>query len=149
MGRAAALRLGREGANVVIAGRRAKELQEVYEKIVSQGSRALAVQTDVAEPRQVEVLVNKTLDTFGSLDMAWNNAGILGAFSPIHSLFFEDFDTLMSVNLRGVFACLKYEIAAMLECGKRGRSLTPLRGRRMGQCRVLQATQPPREHSMQ
>jgi len=120
MGRAAALRLGREGANVVIAGRREKELQEVYEEIVSKGGRALAVQTDVADPRQVEALVNKTLDTFGSLDMAWNNAGILGAFSPVHKLSFEDFDTLMSVNLRGVFACLKYEIAAMLDLGIQG-----------------------------
>ncbi|WP_185897363.1 SDR family NAD(P)-dependent oxidoreductase [Paenibacillus zeisoli] len=120
MGRAAALRLGREGANVVIAGRRTKELQEVYEEIVSQGGSALAVQTDVADPRQVEALVNKTLDVFGSLDIAWNNAGILGAFSPLHQLSFEDFDTLMSVNLRGVFACLKYEIAAMLDLGIRG-----------------------------
>ncbi|MGG1555369.1 SDR family NAD(P)-dependent oxidoreductase [Paenibacillus ferrarius] len=55
-----------------------------------------------------------------SLDIAWNNAGILGAFSPVHKLSFEDFDTLMSVNLRDVFACLKYEIEAMLERGIQG-----------------------------
>ncbi|WP_241158315.1 SDR family NAD(P)-dependent oxidoreductase [Cohnella candidum] len=120
MGRAAALRLGREGANVVIAGRRMKELQEVSDEIVSLGGRALAVPTDVADPRQVAALINRTLDVFGSLDMAWNNAGVLGTFSPIHELSFDDFDTLMSINLRGVFACLKYEIAAMLERGIRG-----------------------------
>jgi NAD(P)-dependent dehydrogenase (short-subunit alcohol dehydrogenase family) len=57
---------------------------------------------------------------FGSLDIAWNNAGILGTFSPVHELSFEDFDTLMSVNLRGVFACLKYEITVMLDLGIRG-----------------------------
>lgn len=120
MGRAAALRLGREGANVVIAGRRTKELLEVSDEIISHGGKALAVPTDVSDPRQVEALVNKTLDVFGSLDMAWNNAGVLGAFRPVHELSFDDFDTVMAVNLRGVFACLKYEIAAMLDRGIQG-----------------------------
>lgn len=120
MGRAAAIKLGREGANVVVAGRRMKELQEVSDEIISQGGRALAVPTDVADPRQVESLVNSTLNAFGSLDMAWNNAGVLGPFLPVHELSFEDFDALLSVNLRGVFACLKYEIAAMLDRGIQG-----------------------------
>lgn len=120
MGRAAAIKLGREGANVVIAGRRMKELQEVSDEIISQGGKALAVPTDVADPRQVEALVSTTLNAFGSLDMAWNNAGVLGPFLPIHELSFEDFDALLSVNLRGVFACLKYEIAAMLDRGIQG-----------------------------
>src|SRR5882762_11648 len=120
MGRAAALRLGLEGANVVVAGRRVKELETVAEEIVSQGGKALAVPTDVADPTQVEALVDKVLETFGSLDVAWNNAGVLGAFLPVHELGFEDFDALMSINLRGVFACLKYEIAAMLARGIEG-----------------------------
>lgn len=84
MGRAAALRLGREGANVVIAGRRVKEFQEVSDEIISQGGKVLVVPTDAADPRQVEALVNKTLDVFGGLDMAWNNAGALGPFLPVH-----------------------------------------------------------------
>jgi NAD(P)-dependent dehydrogenase (short-subunit alcohol dehydrogenase family) len=120
MGRAAALRLGLEGANVVVAGRRAAELETVVGEIASQGGKALAVPTDVAVPDQVEALVDKTLETFGSLDLAWNNAGVLGAVLPVHELTFDDFDTLMAINLRGVFACLKYEIAAMLARGIQG-----------------------------
>ena len=120
MGRAAALRLGLEGANVVIAGRRAKELSAVAEEIVSRGGKALAVPTDVADPIQVEALIGQTFKEFGSLDVAWNNAGMLGAFSPVHELSFDDFDTVMAVNLRGVFACLKYEIATMLANGIEG-----------------------------
>lgn len=120
MGRAAALRLGLEGANVVLAGRRAQELNAVVDEITAQGGKALAIPTNVADPKQVEALVEKTLKTFGSLDVAWNNAGVLGAFQPVHELSFDDFDTVVAINLRGVFACLKYEISAMLARGIQG-----------------------------
>lgn len=120
MGKAAALRLGREGANVVVAGRRIAELTAVVDEIVAQGGKALAIPTDVSVSEQVAALVDKTLEAFGSLDVAWNNAGVLGAFMPVHELPFDDFDSLLSINLRGVFACLKYEIAAMLDRGVHG-----------------------------
>jgi NAD(P)-dependent dehydrogenase (short-subunit alcohol dehydrogenase family) len=115
MGKAAALRLGLEGANVVIAGRRSAELEAVARQISGSGGRALAVVTDVSDPEQVEALIDTTLQTFGGLHMAWNNAGVLGPFKPLQDLDFEDFDALIATNFRGVFACLKYEIAAMLK----------------------------------
>lgn len=120
MGKAAALRFGREGANVVIAGRRPAELNQVAEEITAAGGIALAIPTDVSDAQQVEALVKKTVATFGALHMAWNNAGVLGTFTPVQDMSLADFDTVMATNLRGVFACLKYELAAMLETGAGG-----------------------------
>lgn len=120
MGKAAALRFGREGANVVIAGRRPAELSLVVDEINTAGGVALAIPADVSDAMQVEALVKKAVGTFGALHMAWNNAGVLGAFAPIQDVSLADFDTVMATNLRGVFACLKYEIAAMLEAGAGG-----------------------------
>ena len=110
----AALRFGREGANVVIASRRPTELNQIAEEIITAGGIALAIPTDVSDAEQVEALVKKTVATFGTLHIAWNNAGVLGAFAPFQDMSLVDFDTVMATNLRGVFVCLKYEIAAML-----------------------------------
>jgi len=120
MGKAAALRLGREGANVVIAGRRPAELNLVADAIITSGGIALAIPTDVSDEVQVEALVGRTVSEFGTLHLAWNNAGMLGAFAPLHEAGLADFDAVMATNLRGVFACLKYEIAAMLRTGVAG-----------------------------
>jgi NAD(P)-dependent dehydrogenase (short-subunit alcohol dehydrogenase family) len=120
MGRAAALRFGREGANVVIAGRRPAELNQVVADIKAAGGIALAIPTDVSDAQQVEALVTKTVAAFGALHMAWNNAGVLGAFAPLQQMSVADFDAVMAINLRGVFACLKYEIASMQAAGAGG-----------------------------
>ena len=117
MGRAAALRFGREGANVVIAGRRPAQLHEVAAAITAAGGIALAVPADVSDPAQVAALVQQVVATFGALHMAWNNAGVLGAFAPLQDMTMDQFDDVLATNLRGVFACLKYEIGAMLESG--------------------------------
>lgn len=120
MGKAAALRFGREGANVVIAGRRPEALNLVVAQIQAGGGNALAISADVADPEQVAALVQKTVTTFGGLHMAWNNAGILGTFAPLQDLSLVDFDAVMATNLRGVFCCMKHEISAMLEAGTGG-----------------------------
>ncbi len=113
MGKAAALRLGREGANVVIAGRRPEELNAVATEITREGGAALAIPTDISDPEQVEALVSKTVSSFGSLHLAWNNAGVLGGFGNMRDFDLANFDTVMNTNLRGAFACVKYELAAM------------------------------------
>lgn len=120
MGKAAALRFGREGANVVIAGRRPAEINLVADEIKAAGGIALAIPADVSDAEQVQALVQKTASTFGGLHMAWNNAGILGGFQPFQETSLADFDTVMATNLRGVFACLKHEIAAMQAAGVGG-----------------------------
>lgn len=120
MGKAAALRLAREGANVVIAGRRPAELQAVADAIMAAGGVARAIPADVADPDQVADLVQQTVATFGALHLAWNNAGVLGAFAPLQDMSMASFDEVVVTNLRGVFSCLKYEIAAMLAAGAGG-----------------------------
>lgn len=120
MGRAAALRFGREGANVVVAGRRRAELDAVVREIAAGGGTALAVPTDVADAAQVEALIAATLEAFGALHMAWNNAGMLGSFQPLRDMSLADFDAVVATNFRGVFACLKHEIAAMQRLGIAG-----------------------------
>jgi len=117
MGKAAALRFGREGANVVVAGRRLTELSQVVQDIEAAGGIALAIPADVSDAKQVEALVKETVAKFGALHMAWNNAGMLGAFAPLQDMSLADFDAVTGTNLRGVFACMKYEIAVMLEAG--------------------------------
>lgn len=120
MGRAAALRLGRDGANVVVAGRRATELDGVAETIRAKGGVALAIPTDVSDEQQVQALVARTVEAFGALHMAWNNAGTLGAFVPFQDMSLAEFDVVTATNLRGVFACMKYEVQAMLKAGAGG-----------------------------
>jgi len=120
MGRAAALRLGREGANVVVAGRRADQLDAVVREIAAQGGSALAVATDVTDHRQVDALVARAVDAFGGLHLAWNNAGQLGLFAPLDASGLDNFDTVMATNLRGVYACIGCEVAAMRAAGIAG-----------------------------
>ena len=113
MGRAAAIRLGKEGANVVVAGRRKEPLEEVVDLIRGEGGRALAIPTDVSEENQVKKMIATTLDTFGCLDMAWNNAGVLGEFKSIDEITSEEFDYVMGINLKVSFFSLKYELRAI------------------------------------
>ncbi|PCE34211.1 SDR family NAD(P)-dependent oxidoreductase [Burkholderia ubonensis] len=120
MGKAAALRLAREGANVVIAGRRAGEIDAVAQTITAAGGQALAVPTDVTDAAQVQRLVARAVDTFGGLNMAWNNAGMLGGFGPLHETTLDAFDAVIATNLRGVAACMKVELEAMLAAGVGG-----------------------------
>ncbi len=120
MGQAAAVAFAREGATVVLAGRRRAELDAVAAEVEAAGSRALAVPTDVAKPEEVERLVRTTLERFDRLDAAFNNAGVEGAFGPIHELKTEDFDHTFNINVRGVWLCMKHEVDAMLRSGRGG-----------------------------
>ncbi|PJI44691.1 MAG: oxidoreductase [Rhizobium sp.] len=117
IGAAAAKRFATAGAKVVLAGRRRAELEAVAEIIRSLGGEALAVPTDVSDEAAVRRLIDGTLERFGRLDAAFNNAGILGQLKPITDLTASDFDEVMAVNLRAVWLLMKYEIAAMGESG--------------------------------
>ncbi|MGK4009289.1 glucose 1-dehydrogenase [Sorangium sp. So ce1036] len=120
MGRAAAVTFARAGAAVVLAGRRRAELESVAAEVEAAGARALAVPTDVSKVEEVERLVRATLERFDRLDAAFNNAGVEGAFAPIHELAPEDFDHTFNINVRGVWLCMKYEMDAMLRSGRGG-----------------------------
>ncbi|WNG37695.1 glucose 1-dehydrogenase [Archangium violaceum] len=120
IGQAAAVAFAREGATVVLAGRRRAELDAVAAQVEAAGGRALALPTDVAKVDEVERLVRTTLERFDRLDAAFNNAGVEGTFAPIHELKAEDFDHTFNINVRGVWLCMKYEVDAMLRSGRGG-----------------------------
>lgn len=119
IGRAAALAFAREGAKVVLSGRREAEGIDTVRRIDSAGGQARFVRAEVADECDVQVLVDTACSTYGRLDVAFNNAGIgEGTNCPIHEKPIDDYDRVMNTNVRGVFLALRYEIAAMLKNGR-------------------------------
>jgi NAD(P)-dependent dehydrogenase (short-subunit alcohol dehydrogenase family) len=117
IGRAAALEFVKQGANVVISGRREKEGREVVAQIQALGGEATFVRTDVSNERDVKAMIEHTLTTFGRLDFAFNNAGIEQALTPLPDQTEETYDQIMDINVKGVWLSLKHEIPAMLKNG--------------------------------
>jgi NAD(P)-dependent dehydrogenase (short-subunit alcohol dehydrogenase family) len=118
IGKATALAFAKEGANVVLSGRRVTEGEQVAQEITSTGGRALFVQADVAREDDIIALVGKTTETFGGLDIAFNNAGVEGKFGPLTTeQTVEHYDYVCDINIRGVLLSMKHEIAAMLRSG--------------------------------
>jgi len=120
IGRETAILFAKAGAKVVVAGRRAPDGEETIELVRAAGSDGLFVKTDVSKASEVEALVQKVVERFGRLDVAFNNAGIEGAWVPIVRQSEEDWDRTIDVNLKGIWLCLKYEIRQMLKQGKGG-----------------------------
>jgi NAD(P)-dependent dehydrogenase (short-subunit alcohol dehydrogenase family) len=117
IGRAAALALAREGAQVVVSDVDEAGGQETVRLIEQQGSEAIFVKTDVSDPDAVEALVDKAVDTYGKLDVMVNNAGIGGEAALLADYSLESWDRVISINLSGVFYGMKYAIPAMLKSG--------------------------------
>jgi NAD(P)-dependent dehydrogenase (short-subunit alcohol dehydrogenase family) len=120
IGRETAVLFAKAGAKVVVAGRRTPEGEETIELVRSAGGDGLFVKTDVSKASEVETLVQKAVERFGRLDVAFNNAGVEGVWSPIVRQSEEDWDRTIAVNLKGVWLCLKYEIRQMLKQGGSG-----------------------------
>jgi NAD(P)-dependent dehydrogenase (short-subunit alcohol dehydrogenase family) len=117
IGKATALAMGVAGAKVVFSGRREAEGEDVANSIRKSGAECLFVRSDVASETDVRSLIQKTVESYDRLDIAFNNAGIEGSSNPLHEQSIEDFDRLMAINLRGLFLCMKYEIQQMLTQG--------------------------------
>ncbi|MFZ5551439.1 MAG: SDR family NAD(P)-dependent oxidoreductase [Pseudomonadota bacterium] len=118
LGEAAAWRFAQEGAKVVVAARRIDQGQGVAQRIVDAGGEAIFVQADVGRAADVERMVASSLDRFGRLDCAVNNAGIAGPrFTPIADVTEAQWDEVIGVNLKGVWLCMKHEIPALLSSG--------------------------------
>lgn len=120
IGRDAAILFAKAGAKVVVAGRREVEGKKTVELIRAAGGDGLFAKADVSKASEVEMLVQKTVDKFGRLDVAFNNAGIEGVWLPITEQSEEDWDRTINVNLKGVWLCLKYEIRQMRKQGGGG-----------------------------
>jgi NAD(P)-dependent dehydrogenase (short-subunit alcohol dehydrogenase family) len=120
IGREAAVLFAKAGAKVVIAGRREAEGKETLDLIRGAAGEGLFVQADVSKAADAETLVQKTVEKFGRLDAAFNNAGIEGHWTPIVEQSEEDWDRTIDINLKGTWLCLKYEIRQMLKQGSGG-----------------------------
>ena len=106
------------GAAVALAARDGAALAALAEELSSDGGRAIAVPTDVADRASVERLVDQTVDAFGRLDLAFNNAAGGGQVpTALAELPVEAYDSAVAITLRGVFLSMKYEIPPMLETG--------------------------------
>lgn len=120
IGAATARAFAQAGANVVLASRDDRSISSIIEAITAGGGRAVAARTDVGDPGSVEQLVELAIDEFGRLDVAFNNAGDGHVPEPLAELAPADFDRVLRTNVRGIFLCMKYEIAAMIEAGAGG-----------------------------
>lgn len=116
IGRAAALAFAREGGKVAFCGRRENLGREIEREIRAGGGEAIYIKADVRAEDQVRRFVARAVQTFGGLNVAFNNAGIT-LEKPLHEYSAAEWDDVVNTNLRGVFLAMKYEIPQMLERG--------------------------------
>jgi NAD(P)-dependent dehydrogenase (short-subunit alcohol dehydrogenase family) len=117
IGRATALELARRGAKVIVSARRQSEIDQLVAQIKAEGFEATAVKADVNLEQDVIDLVATTIKTYGRIDIAFNNAGTEGEFTPFVDQSNKVYDTIFNANVRGVFWSMKYEAKAMLAQG--------------------------------
>jgi len=118
IGEATAKLYAENGAKVVVAGRNEEEGNRIVEEIEKDGGKALFAQTDVTSQEDIKTCVQKTLDSFGTVDVLVNSAGIHDEYKTVLETSEEDFDQLMDVNMKGAFLMTKEVLPTMLEKGK-------------------------------
>ena len=114
IGRATALAFAREGASVVVAARGTEQGEEVAHEISVSGGEAVFVRADMGRSENVAALVARTVEVYGHVDCAVNNAATEGRLAPLADYEEDDFDASVAVNLKGVWLCMKHEIRQML-----------------------------------
>lgn len=117
IGRASAIAFAREGARVAITDRTEGALDQLRTDIEAAGGEVLAILCDVSVPEDVDEAVAKTVERFGRLDCAFNNAGVENKAAPVHEIALDEWDRILGINLRGTFVCMQHEIAQMLRHG--------------------------------
>ena len=117
IGRAAALGFAREGARVAVADVDEPGGEETARLVAADGGDAVFTRTDVSRAAAVETMVAVALQTYGRLDFAFNNAGVLGSGASMIDFTEGDWDEVMGVNLKGVWLCMKHTIPAMIQSG--------------------------------
>lgn len=117
IGRETAITLAVAGAKVVVSGRGKEKGEATVDLIKKEGGEATFIKADIAQASEVEALIAKTVEIYGRLDCAFNNAGTEGKLSPITELTESDLNKVIDINLKGTWFCLKYEIMQMIEQG--------------------------------
>jgi NAD(P)-dependent dehydrogenase (short-subunit alcohol dehydrogenase family) len=120
IGRDTAVLFAQHGAKVVVSGRREAEGKETIALVKAAGGQGIFVQSDVSKSSDVQSLVKKTVDTYGRLDIAFNNAGVEGVWLPLADQTEENWDYVHNINLKGLWLSLKYEIQQMIKQGGGG-----------------------------
>ncbi|MBV9561568.1 MAG: SDR family oxidoreductase [Bradyrhizobium sp.] len=116
IGRAASLMFAAEGGKVAFCGRNVERGKQVQDEIGEAGGEAVFIRADVRNESEVKALVDRTIETYGKLDVAFNNAGI-SIEKPLHEYAASEFDDVLNTDLRGVFLAMKYQIPHMLARG--------------------------------
>ena len=117
IGRSIALAFAREGARVAVTGRTKERRERVAEEIVAEGGEARPFALDVTVDEQVSEAVSQVLSTWGQIDILVNNAGVILYETPVWATTVEQWDTMMAINLRGMFLCCNAVIPHMMERG--------------------------------
>lgn len=117
MGLAAAKKFAESGAAVVLADLKEELVIKAAKNLTDEGYQAIAVACDVSNETQVKAMVEKTVETFGRLDAAYNNAGINSPMTDIADLSTEEYDRIINIDLRSVWLCMKYELQQMRKQG--------------------------------
>lgn len=118
IGQATAILYAQEGAKVIVSDLNEKGGGETVASIKKAGGDASFIKTDVSKPEDCQALVKSTVDIYGRLDMAFNNAGIGGEMNPIADMSVEGWLNVINVNLNSVFYCMKYQLPEMLRQGR-------------------------------
>jgi len=117
LGLATAKAFAESGASVALADANESAVRSAAAELSARGHKALAISCDVADDAQVAAMVEQTVAAFGRLDAAYNNAGVQNIVAEAADSSREDFDRVISINLRGVWSCMKFELRPMLEQG--------------------------------
>ncbi|MBT1699494.1 SDR family NAD(P)-dependent oxidoreductase [Fulvivirgaceae bacterium PWU4] len=118
IGFAAAKAFAEAGASVALADWDKELVNKAAGQLKADGHKVLAIACDVSNDSQVQEMVSKTVEAFGKLDAAFNNAGIQNVLADAADQTAEDFDRVMGVNLRGVWSCMKFELPADAQAGQ-------------------------------
>jgi NAD(P)-dependent dehydrogenase (short-subunit alcohol dehydrogenase family) len=117
IGRATAVAFATEGARVAILDLTEDALAETADAVRNAGAEVLVIACDVSKPEQVEVAIRQVVETFGRLDIAFNNAGVENKAAPVAEIALDEWDRILDINLRGTFVCMKHELAQMVRQG--------------------------------
>jgi len=120
IGKSVAIALAKAGYSVSLAGRRREALDETEAAIRDNGGSAVAIQTDITDPKGVDALFSKTVEAFGRVDLLFNNAGMFGSAALLEELTFEDWKAVVDVNLTGAFLCTQAAFRVMKDQDPRG-----------------------------
>lgn len=117
IGRAAATLFAEEGAKVVVGARRQSELDQLAREIVQAGGEAVALAGDVTSEDYARGLVDRAIDAYGKLDVAFNNAGVLGSATPATEMTLAEWTHIINTNLTSGFLCAKHQLPELLKTG--------------------------------